>query len=220
MDNSVENVYNSVGVLAKIVVTGGPCAGKSESLKRLPKDLEPLGWKVLVLPETANELITAGIAPWTCSSNKAYHELQMELHAKKEEIFERAAIDLMSHNLASKVLIICDRGLFDPLAYMDPEEFWQILNSEGSQDIYYDEYDYDAVFHLETIAKSYPDLYTLEDSTSRHESVEEAIALDDITYHAWDSYRDTRFLIIGQSDFEDRYKNLLSELSSFLMKNY
>ena len=49
--------------IEKIVITGGPCAGKSTALSRIQSELEQLGWKVLFVAETATELITGGVTP-------------------------------------------------------------------------------------------------------------------------------------------------------------
>jgi predicted ATPase len=39
------------GVVYKVVLTGGPCAGKTTSLSRLRIFFEGLGWKVYTVPE-------------------------------------------------------------------------------------------------------------------------------------------------------------------------
>ena len=49
--------------ITKIVITGGPCAGKTTGMGRIQKEFVKLGYKVLFVPETAAELITRGVAP-------------------------------------------------------------------------------------------------------------------------------------------------------------
>ena len=46
-----------------IVITGGPCSGKTTGIARLYRMLSDRGYKVLVSPETATKLITAGMLP-------------------------------------------------------------------------------------------------------------------------------------------------------------
>ena len=47
-----------MGVLkAKIVLTGGPCAGKTTTIAKIKEDLENLGYHVLLLNECATEII-------------------------------------------------------------------------------------------------------------------------------------------------------------------
>jgi nucleoside-triphosphatase THEP1 len=55
--------------LTKIVITGGPCAGKSTAMSRIQSEFSTRGYTVLFVPETATELITGGVAPWTCRTN-------------------------------------------------------------------------------------------------------------------------------------------------------
>jgi thymidylate kinase len=50
--------------IEKIVITGGPCAGKSTALSRIQKELTQLGYKVLFVSESATEFITNGLTPW------------------------------------------------------------------------------------------------------------------------------------------------------------
>ena len=42
----------------KIVVTGGPCGGKTTALSRIKIELSRLGYTVLVVPESATQLIS------------------------------------------------------------------------------------------------------------------------------------------------------------------
>lgn len=107
----------------KIVITGGPCAGKSTALSWIQNAFTQRGYTVLFVPETATELITGGVAPWTCGTNLDYQKCQMKLQMEKERLFMQAA-----HTMdASKILIVCDRGAMDNCAYMTQEEFAQVL---------------------------------------------------------------------------------------------
>ena len=102
--------------ITKIVVTGGPCAGKSTALSWIQNAFSEKGYVVLFVPETATELITNGVAPWTCGSNIDYQKCQMRLQEQKELVFEQAAATMKT----DKVLIVCDRGALDNKAYMTP----------------------------------------------------------------------------------------------------
>ena len=77
--------------ITKIVLTGGPCAGKSTAMSWIQNAFTERGYKVLFVPETATELITGGVAPWTCGSNLDYQCCQMRLQIEKEKIFLAAA---------------------------------------------------------------------------------------------------------------------------------
>ena len=45
----------------KLVLTGGPCGGKTTCQTRLATFFENLGWKVYRVPETANILLSGGV---------------------------------------------------------------------------------------------------------------------------------------------------------------
>ena len=46
----------------KLVLTGGPCGGKTTAQSKLATFFENLGWKVFRVPETASVLMSGGIA--------------------------------------------------------------------------------------------------------------------------------------------------------------
>ena len=77
--------------ISKIVITGGPCAGKSTAMSWVQNAFTQIGYTVLFVPETATELITGGVAPWTCGTNAEYQKCQLKLQIEKENIFEQAA---------------------------------------------------------------------------------------------------------------------------------
>ena len=72
--------------ISKIVITGGPCAGKSTAMSWIQNAFTQKGYRVLFVPETATELITGGIAPWTCGSNLDFQAALIDLQMKKEQI--------------------------------------------------------------------------------------------------------------------------------------
>ena len=112
--------------ISKIVITGGPCAGKSTAMSWIRNAFSHRGYTVLIVPETATELITGGVAPWTCQTNADYQKCQVELQLTKERLFEQAASGMASE----KILIVCDRGVMDNRAYMNEEEFEDVLRAE------------------------------------------------------------------------------------------
>ena len=65
--------------ISKIVLTGGPCAGKTTALTWINNYFSKRGYTVLFVPETATELITNGVAPWTCGTNYDYQRQQLKL---------------------------------------------------------------------------------------------------------------------------------------------
>lgn len=196
--------------LFKIVITGGPCAGKSTAMSWIQNAFTQKGYRVLFVPETATELISGGVAPWTCGSNSEYQVCQMELQKEKERIFEQAARTMD----CDKVLIVCDRGMLDNKAYMSELEFQQVLSVTKQNEVELRD-NYDAVFHLVTAAKGAEEFYTTANNAARTETVAEAASLDDKLISAWTGHPHLR-IINNASDFENKMKRLIAEISAFL----
>jgi CYTH domain-containing protein/predicted ATPase len=196
--------------ISKIVVTGGPCGGKTTALSRIQRDLSHLGYTVLIIPETATSLISGGVAPWTCGSNLEYQKCQMQLQLQKEEVFERAAATMPKE----KILIVCDRGAMDNRVYMDDGEFASAIDWLGMSEAELRD-TYDAVFHLVTAAKGAEEFYSLENNSARTESAEEAAHMDDKFIEAWTGHPYLR-VIDNSTDFEGKMSNLIREITYFL----
>ena len=194
----------------KIVITGGPCAGKTTALSWIQNAFSKRDYKVLFIPETATELISGGVAPWTCRTNLDYQKCQMFLQMKKEEVFLRAAKTMDADN----ILIVCDRGALDNRAYMTQEEWEQVRSDMGTNEI--DLRDgYDAVFHMVTAAKGAEEAYTLSNNAARYEGVKEAAGMDDKLIAAWTGHPHLR-IIDNSTDFESKLERLIFEITSFL----
>ncbi len=203
--------------IRKIVLTGGPCGGKSAALLELMSEASTLGWKVLIVPETPTELISGGVTPWECSTPFQYQLLQMKLHKYQEEIFEYAATDMNQ----DKILIICDRGQYDCRAYMSDDEFRRAMfEIYGSFFMTSNWPKYDAIFHLQTVAKSFPRWY--HNTPVRTETAEEAVDLDNKLIQAYKMEFLPQFLqpehhvIESCLNFNEKLNNLKRKLKIFL----
>ncbi len=196
--------------IIKIVITGGPCAGKSTAMSWVQNAFAQMGYAVLFVPETATELITGGVAPWTCGTNVDYQKCQMKLQIEKERVFYQAATTMS----ADKVLIVCDRGTLDNKAYMDEPEFYSVLKDIGINEVELRD-NYDAVFHLVTAAKGAVEFYTTANNSARTETAEKAAEMDDKLISAWTGHPHFR-VIDNSTGFEDKMRRLISEISSFL----
>lgn len=142
--------------ITKIVITAARAPEKQRLSAVYRRRLPTSGYAVVFIPETATELITGGIAPWTLESNLDYQFCQMKLQLAKEKIFAEGAEKLFGKD---KVLVVCDRGMMDNKAYMTENEFANALQLlDCSETELRDEYD--AVFHLVTAAKGAKEFYT------------------------------------------------------------
>ncbi len=197
-------------VIHKIVITGGPCGGKTTAVCWIQEAFTEQGYAVLLLSEVATELISGGISPWTCRTNGEYQRCQMRMQLAKEEIYQQAARRMK----AEKVLIVCDRGLMDNVPYMTGEEFREILQELGKSEVELRD-NYDAVFHLASAAKGAEEFYTLSNNTARRETLEEAAALDDKLMAAWTGHPHLR-VIDNATGFEEKMRRLIREITFFL----
>lgn len=196
--------------VSKIVITGGPCAGKTTAMSWIQNAFTDLGYHVIFVPECATELINAGISGITCKNVISFQTALMTLQLEREKIYENAARNMKT----DKVLIVCDRGIMDSKAYLSNLEFSTVLNELKKNEIELRD-NYDAVFHLVTAAKGAQEFYTLENNSARTETLSEAINADDKLIGAWTGHPHFR-IIDNSTEFEDKMKRLLKEISLFL----
>ena len=196
--------------ITKIVITGGPCAGKTTAMSWIQNAFTKLGYAVLFVDETATQLITGGAAPWLNTSNRDFQWHLLQLQMAKENAFADIAKTMKS----SKILIVCDRAAMDNCAYMTEEDFgWVLRQMQTNKVVLRDQYD--AVFHLVTAAKGAVKYYTLANNQARTETVEEAVALDDKLIAAWTGHPHFR-VIDNTTDFEEKMLRLIKEITVFL----
>ncbi len=196
--------------ITKIVITGGPCAGKTTAMSWIQNAFTAKGYMVLFVDETATELISGG-APWKYTRNNREYQLQItKLMLAKEQAFEAVAKTFD----AEKVLIVCDRGTLDNRAYMSDEEFRYVLDQLHTNEIELRDH-YDAVFHLVTAAKGAEMFYTLANNAARYETPEEAVRVDDGLIASWTGHPHLR-VIDNRYDFNEKMMALITEISAFL----
>lgn len=196
--------------ITKIVITGGPCAGKTTAMSWIQNAFTQKGYMVLFVDETATQLMTGG-AQWKYTTNNQEYQLQVtKLMLAKEQVFE----DIAKTFAAEKVLIVCDRGALDNRAYMNDDEFRYVLDKLGTNEIELRDH-YDAVYHLVTAAKGAEEYYTLANNAARYETAEEARRVDDGLIAAWTGHPHLR-IIDNRFDFNGKMMALISEISAFL----
>lgn len=196
---------NTEAKISKIVLTGGPCSGRSTALNWINNYFTKRGYIVLTVPDIADELTTNGVSQQRCKTNYDYQLLLVKLQKYTEEIFESAA-----NTMKGKILIVCDRGVMDNKAYIDDLKFKRILKELGTNEA--KERDlYDAVFHLVSAAKGREEVYT----PINNESIEEAKKIDDRIISSWTGHPHFR-IIDNSTDFTEKLEKLLKEITTFL----
>ncbi|EGB05645.1 hypothetical protein AURANDRAFT_54579, partial [Aureococcus anophagefferens] len=170
----------------RIVITGGPCAGKTTAMSKLSLRLTNMGFDVFVVPELATLTITGGASPG--SYDVAQHvgwetailREQMHLEDCFEEIAAKVSLPLGRH-----AVLLCDRGTMDVLAYVGKDAFDEVCEENGWTVPQLRDQRYEAVVHLVTAAVGAEAFYTLENNKARSESRDEAVALDGKLSRAW-----------------------------------
>lgn len=196
--------------IVTVVLTGGPCAGKSTAVSWIMADMQKKGWKTIFVPEVATELINAGITRKACGSMVAFQANVFNMQLAKEEQYFAMAKSMD----AQKVLLVYDRGLIDGKAFISNVEFQGVLRQAGLTEVQARDR-YDAVFHLVTAAKGARDHYTTSNNAARSETPEQAASLDDRIIEAWTGHPRLR-IIDNEDGFEKKIRRLLAEVSSIV----
>ena len=195
--------------LFKIVLTGGPCAGKTTALGFLKKELKKYGVEVFTVSEQATALMTQGKTPESMGSYE-FHSLLFKNQLAEEE----AAIKEAESSEAQKAVVLCDRGLLDSRAYVTREEFdkYSALYGFNAERI---RNRYDAVFHLVTAADGAKESYALNNNGARSESTALARELDTEILSLWVGTQHLR-VIDNSTGFEEKTERLKKETLAVL----
>ena len=195
--------------ITKIVLTGGPCAGKSTALDRIKQLFTDKGYKVIFVSETASDMILGGIA-FGSIPKVDFQSVLLAFQLCREKGFEHCARKLPDE----KILIVCDRGAMDGKAYMDNDEWTEVLSRQGTSETELMGM-YDAIFHMVSAADGAADGYTTADNNARTEDAELAIVLDKQLIKAWTGHPHLR-IIDNSTGFEEKLCRLTQEIEHFL----
>ncbi|MFA5986399.1 MAG: AAA family ATPase [Parcubacteria group bacterium] len=185
------------GKILLIVLTGGPCAGKTSALCRLLEWLTGLDYRVAIVPEAATELITCGIRPQNFDDNVLFQQFVTKNICAKEDLFAMAALRMKTNDPSKPTILLCDRGLMDSRAYVGDEAFTKILAKENLDLADACDRRYAGVIHLRTAADGAEEYYTLSNNAARSESPKKARELDQATEQAWHGHH--RLVVVDNS---------------------
>lgn len=172
-------------LIAKIVLTGGPCAGKTTTIARIDEHLTKEGYHVLNLNECATEVIKWGIRPFGDGKVSVY-DFQNEI-LKLQLFKEKRFKEILDKLPSEKVILIADRGVIDNKAYLGQELFDKLLkeNNLKEEDLLKE---YDMVIHMITVANDMESRFSNSNNTARFENASEAVDLDKRTSDAWKNH--------------------------------
>uniref|UniRef100_A0A0A9VVL2 NadR/Ttd14 AAA domain-containing protein n=1 Tax=Lygus hesperus TaxID=30085 RepID=A0A0A9VVL2_LYGHE len=192
----------------RLVLTGGPCGGKTTGQARLSTFFENLGWKVYRVPETATLLLSGGV-DWremTADQGCKFQENLLKTMLQIENTFFE-----LGGTGRRNTLIICDRGAMDASAFITREQWESIMTANGWNNVELRDNRYDHIIHLVTSAKGAEDFYSTEDHSCRNENIELARELDDKAASAWVGH--PYFDVIDNSTpFEEKIRRMIGSV--------
>jgi CYTH domain-containing protein len=199
--------------LYKIVLSGGPCGLKSQSLLFVKKHFTNLGYNVFIVPETASMFILGGATIIQDPLHQFHFEAEKNVF-KAQMAIEDAFVEI-AKNSDKPSLVIFDRGLMDNKAFLPLFKWENLLDGFNLSHFDVSENRYDAIFHLESIAVKYPEYYTIENNLARSESIEKAKCLDYEIKIAWLGHPKLR-IIPSYKNFNDKINHLIHEIEHLI----
>ncbi len=168
----------------KIVLTGGPSAGKTTLIQVLQKEFHNL---IATVPESASILYRGG-----------FHRSDIpeaRTHIQKAIYYVQVESENIVSALNPKKIIVCDRGSLDGLAYW-PEKsevsFFDALKTSEAGELS----KYDWVIHLDSACKTGYD----SSNPIRIESPAEALSINQSILRVWKNHP-KRVVIPAEKDF-------------------
>lgn len=199
----------------RIVLTGGPGSGKTTVLNSIVNMYTSLGVKVVVVSETATEIINSGIKPFGDDKIEMldFQKLVLSLQLSKEKIYDEAIRMYQKVHPNEDILIIYDRGSIDNKAYITDEEFDAVMQSVCDDDYSTILNKYDLIIDLVGSKK----FYTLENNKARSESADVALTLGEKTLKSWVGHPKVK--IVGpKENMNDKVSEVVSYINELLSK--
>ncbi len=179
----------------RIVLTGGPGAGKTAVLELVRQHLCR---HVDVLPESASILFHGGFRRGATLLARA--ATQRAIFAVQRELENVADAE------SEPAIVLCDRGTVDGLAYWPgPADFFEQLGISREAELAR----YDAVIHLRTPPAG--DGYTLSTNPARIETAAEAAAIDERIALAWAGHP-RRYVVESSANFVHKAERAIALL--------
>jgi thymidylate kinase len=188
-------------MMKKIVLTGGPCSGKTTVLEAISQRF--IG-KVSVAPEAATHILKSGYpvpgrdVEWSEEWQAAFQAKVLEMQVEIEFAYELMADGKFK-------LLICDRGTLDGAAYTPGglTEFCRRFNLNRRRELA----KYTLVIHLQSLAAAEPERYGKLNNDLRFESLHRACELEKATDAAWAEHPH-RIFIPGRKRIEEKIEEV------------
>jgi len=196
----------------RLVLTGGPCGGKTTAQITLSTIFESMGWRVFRVPETATILLGGGVS-FSLLDDEQRLDFQENLLKTMFQL-EDTYFSLASTQKRN-CLVICDRGAMDASAYLPREDWEEILDKNSLNEVDIRDNRYDQVVHLVSAAIGAEEHYTRSNNKTRTEDIELAQTNDRLVGEAWvgHPYYDR---IDNSTDFETKMRRLCRAVTARL----
>ncbi len=186
--------------ITKIVLTGGPCSGKTSVVERLAAEFYNGNRDVFICPESAYEVIADG------ASREDYLSFET-LVAKKQLQNEAEILEKAERSDKEEVVIFYDRAVTDCFSYVDDKKK---LSENIGINIIDSWARYDALIVLQTAPK---DKYV--STACRIENYEQAVDSEQNLLDVTVGHSHLRY-VKNHNDFEEKYRAVKAEIDSIL----
>lgn len=178
-----------------VVLTGGPCGGKSLTVEAIRT---ALAGKVVVVPEMATTILASFPLPGRDLEWSQDWQDSLQRSILRSQLEAEAAWEMAACHQGAKV-ILCDRGILDGAAYRNEsaEKFCRHFHLEVEEV----HQRYAGVVHLQTLAEYSPESYSANKLSNPHrfEEFDRAQALDRALLLAWQAHPAHKFIPAGDS---------------------
>jgi thymidylate kinase len=200
-------VYNAEPrVIKRICITGGPCAGKTTALTKISERLSEHGIKTYIVPEAATLLMRGGaminMHDFTRTQKMKFQMNLLRLQMNLEDIFNDIAYS--NCKLGEISVILCDRGVMDGSAYIEPELWQAMLDETGWSEVHLRDARYEAVIHMVTAADGAEEHYNSLTNEARYEDMENARQIDKLVLEAWTGHPYLRIIDNQVRSFDEK----------------
>jgi CYTH domain-containing protein/predicted ATPase len=189
----------------RIVLTGGPCGGKTTALSHICERLRSAGFDVYTVPEAATILLGNGALPGTIEDQIITWESNMMI---LQQHLENRFINI-AKSTGKKSVVICDRGMMDGSAFVTPHQWAAILDENHWTVVDLRDRRYDAVIHIMTAAEGAEKHYNTLNNPVRTETPGQARLIDQKLRAAWLGQPHLR-VIDNSTNFEGKIKRVLA----------
>ncbi len=165
---------NGNGTVHRIVLTGGPGAGKTTAANLLRREI---GEQIIVVPEAATMIFTGGFPRY--NDSEAVRATQKTIYSIQKNLEQ-----IQAQRYPNRTLL-CDRGTLDSAVYWPDgaENFFKEMNTSIEAELAR----YDSVIFFESAAVGQQSVIE-GGNPSRKETIEEAAALDHKLKQIWSKH--------------------------------